>query len=71
MPQSQTAALLSIILFHKTCFNKRSGAVAMSPDAEGLGATVEAGVGSNLTQPNGIYDIEGLICKKKHDLGWY
>ena len=35
-------------------FNKRSGAVVMSPDSEGLGASVLAGVGSNLTQPNGI-----------------
>ena len=26
----------------------------MSPDSEGLGASVEAGVGSNLTQPSGI-----------------
>ena len=26
----------------------------MFPDSEGLGATVEAGVGSNLTQPSGI-----------------
>ena len=34
-------------------FNKRSGAVVMS-DSEGLGAAVEAGVGSNLTQPSGI-----------------
>ena len=35
-------------------FYKRSGAVAMSPDSEGLGAAVVAGVGSNLTQPSGI-----------------
>ena len=33
---------------------KRSGAVVMSPDSEWLGAVVVAGVGSNLTQPNGI-----------------
>ena len=26
----------------------------MSPDSEGLGAAVVAGVGSNLTQPEGI-----------------
>ena len=26
----------------------------MSPDSEGLGAAVVAGVGSNLTQPSGI-----------------
>ena len=30
-------------------FNKRSGAVVMSPDSEGLGAAVVAGVDSNLT----------------------
>ena len=30
------------------------GAVVMSPDSEGLGAAIEAGVGSNLTQPRGI-----------------
>ena len=30
------------------------GSVAMSPDSEGLGAAVVAGVGSNLTQPSGI-----------------
>ena len=35
-------------------FNKRSGAVVMSPDSEGLCAAVVAGVGSNLTQPSGI-----------------
>ena len=35
-------------------FNKRSGAVVMSPDSEGLGAAVVAGVGSNLIQPSGI-----------------
>ena len=35
-------------------FNKRNGAVVMSPDCEGLGAAVVAGVGSNLTQPSGI-----------------
>ena len=29
----------------------RGVAVVMSPDAEGLGAVVEAGLGSNLTQP--------------------
>ena len=36
-------------------FNKRSGAVVMSPDSEGLGAAVVAGVGSNVTQPSGMY----------------
>ena len=35
-------------------FNKRSGEVVMSPDSERLGAAVEAAVGSNFTQPNGI-----------------
>ena len=35
-------------------FNKRSGAVVMSPDSEGLGAAVVAGVGSSLTQFSGI-----------------
>ena len=38
----------------KLVFNKRSGAVVMSPDSEGLGATVVAGVGSSLTQSSGI-----------------
>ena len=38
----------------KLVFNKRSGAVVMSPDSEGLGAAVVAGVGSSLTQPSGI-----------------
>ena len=42
-------------IFHETCFfNKRSGAVVMSPDSEGLGAAVIAGVGRNLTQPSRI-----------------
>ena len=35
-------------------FNKRSGAVVMSPDSEGLGAAVVAGVGSSLNQSSGI-----------------
>ena len=44
---------------HKCCsmklvFNKRSGAMFMSPDSKELGAAVEAGVGSNLTQPSAI-----------------
>ena len=38
----------------KLVFNKPSGAVVMSPDSEGLGAAVVAGVGSNLPQPSGI-----------------
>ena len=38
----------------KLVFNKRSGAVVMSPDSEGLGAPVEAGVDSNLPQASGI-----------------
>ena len=35
----------------KLVFNKRSGAVVMSPDSEGLGTAVVATVGLNLTQP--------------------
>ena len=35
-------------------FNKRSGAVVMSPYSEGLGAVVVADVGLNLTQPSCI-----------------
>ena len=35
-------------------FNKRSGSLVKSPDFEGLGAAVEAGVDSDLTQPSGI-----------------
>ena len=38
----------------KLVFNKRSGAVVMSPDSEWLGAAIVAGVGSNLTHPSGI-----------------
>ena len=38
----------------KLNFNKRGGAVVMSPNSERLGAAVVAGVGSNLTQPSGI-----------------
>ena len=38
----------------KLVFKKRSGAVVMSPDSERLGAAIEVGVGSNLTQPRGI-----------------
>ena len=38
----------------KLVFNKRSGAVVMFPDSEGLGAALVAGVGTNLTQPSGI-----------------
>ena len=44
----------SITLFTETFLNKRSSAVVMSPDSEGLGAAVEAGVGSNITLPSGI-----------------
>ena len=48
----------SIILFHETGFltSVALGAVVMSPDSEGLGAAVEAGVGSNLIQP-GVFLI--------------
>ena len=35
----------------KLVFNKRGGAVVMSPDSEGLGAAVKAGVSSNLIHP--------------------
>ena len=38
----------------KLVFNKRSGAVVMSLDSEGLGAAVVADVVSNLTQPSSI-----------------
>ena len=38
----------------KRVFNKRNGAVVMSPDSEWLGAAVVVGVGSNLTQPSCI-----------------
>ena len=38
----------------KLVFNKRSGAVVMSPDFDELGAAVIAGVESNLTQLSGI-----------------
>ena len=37
--------------------NKRNGAVVMSPYFKGLGAAVEPGVGSNLTQPNVFFFI--------------
>ena len=38
----------------KLLFNKRSGAVVMSPDSEGLDGAVEGGVSSNYTQPSRI-----------------
>ena len=38
----------------KLVSNKRTDAVVMSPYSEGPGAAVEAGVGSNFTQPSGI-----------------
>ena len=41
----------------KHVFNKLSGAMAMSPDSEGLCAAVEAGVGSNLTQPEVLASV--------------
>ena len=45
-----------IILFLEICFlNKRSGAAVMSPESEGLGAAVVPGVGSNHSQPSGIF----------------
>ena len=48
----------------KLVFNKRSGAVVMSPDSEGRGAAVVAGVGSNLTQPSGIsyFSLYMYVC---------
>ena len=39
----------------KLVLNKRSGAVVLSSDSEGLGAADVAGVDSNLTQPSGIH----------------
>ena len=41
--------------------NKRSGAVVMFPDSEGLGAAVVAGVGSSLTQSSGISNFSLYI----------
>ena len=38
----------------------------MSPDSEGLGAAVEAGVGSNLTQPCGISYFSIYIESKEY-----
>ena len=48
----------------KLVFNKRSGAVVMSPDSEGLGAAVVAGVGSSLTQSSGISHFSLYICNE-------
>ena len=45
-------------------FNKRSGAVVMSPDSEGLDAAVVAGVGSSLTQSSGISYFSLYIYKQ-------
>ena len=52
-------------------FNKRSGAVVMSPNSEGLGAAVVAGVGSNLTQPSGIsyFSLYSQTCLKQPPMG--
>ena len=44
----------SILLLNGLVSNKCNGAVVMSPDSEGLGATVVSGVGSKLTQRSGI-----------------
>ena len=51
-------------------FNKRSGAVVMSPESEGLGAAVVAGVGSNLDQPSGIsyFSLYTFFLKYLHQL---
>ena len=48
-------------------FNKRSGAVVMSPDSEGLGAAVVAGVAPSLTQSSGIsyFPLYIYIHKRK------
>ena len=46
--------LFFFFFFFFFLFNKRSGAVVMSPDSEIFNAAVGAGVGSNLTQPIGI-----------------
>ena len=48
--------------------NKRSGSVVMSPDSEGLGAAVVAGVGSSLTQSSGIsyFCLYTLFLKYLH-----
>ena len=42
-------------------YNKRSGAVVMSPDFEGLGAAVVVGVGANLTQSPVVFHISPCI----------
>ena len=54
----------------KLVLNKRSGAVVMSPDSEGLDAAVVAGVGSNLTQPSGIshFSLYNFFLKYLHQL---
>ena len=48
----------------KLVLNKRSGAVVMSADSEGLCAAVEAGGGSKLTQPSGISYLPILFFLK-------
>ena len=54
-PQEPLIVFIYIYIFHETCFfNKRSGAVVMTPDSEGLGAAVVVSAGSNLTQSSGI-----------------
>ena len=45
---------MKLVFFVLFFFNKRSGAVVMSPDSEGLSAAIVADVGSNLTQPSSI-----------------
>ena len=53
-------------------FNKRSGAVVMSPDSKGLGAAIVAGVGSSLTQPSGIsyFSLYTFFLKYLHQY-WF
>ena len=61
---------LSDVLFHETCFffSKRSGAVVMSPDSEGLDAAVVAGVGpgsATITNRSPSHQEEEEIDKTK------
>ena len=53
----------------KRVFNKRSGAVVMSPVSERLDAAVEIGVGSNLTQASGssYFSLYTFFLKFLHE----
>ena len=51
----------------KLVLNKRSGAVVMSPDSEGLGTAVVSGVGSNLT----IINLCCYFCQSFERLGMF